>query len=126
MSFLSDIEDAISVILKNDNDKIIILHCNTLYPTPIDVVNLKAMKTLKRAFKFPVGFSDHTINTHISLAAVSMGAKVIEKHFTLDKNQDGPDHSFAIEPNELKDLVHKIRDIEKAMGDGEKRFIEKY
>ena len=118
MSYLADIEDAVRVILKNDNDKIILLHCNTLYPTPIEAVNLKALQTLKETFKFPVGFSDHTLGIHISLAAVSMGANVIEKHFTLDKSDSGPDHAFAIEPQELKELVTKIREIESAMGSG--------
>ena len=120
MSFLSDIEDAVKVILKNNNKKIIILHCNTLYPTPKEAVNLKAIETLEQAFKFPIGFSDHTLGIHISLAAVSMGARVIEKHFTLNKKDEGPDHKFSIEPQELKDLVSKIRDIESAMGTGRK------
>jgi len=121
MSYLSDIEDAIKVILQNNNNQIIILHCNTLYPTPFNAVNLKAMLTLKNTFKFPIGFSDHTLGIHISLSAVSMGARVIEKHFTLDKKDVGPDHAFAIEPFELKELVTKIRDIERAFGDGIKK-----
>jgi len=118
MSYLSDIEDAIKVILQCNNNQIIILHCNTLYPTPFNAVNLKAMLTLKYAFKFPIGFSDHTLGIHISLSAVSMGARVIEKHFTLDKKDVGPDHVFSLEPLELKELVTKIRDIERAMGTG--------
>ena len=121
MSYLSDVEDAINVMLKNNNDKIILLHCNTLYPTPIEAVNLKAIKTLKGAFKFPVGFSDHTLGIHISLAAVSLGACVIEKHFTLDRSSVGPDHSFALDPQNLKELVSKIRDIEAALGTGIKK-----
>lgn len=121
MSFLSDIEDAINVILKNNNKKIILLHCSTLYPTPTEAVNLKAMKTLKKAFKFPIGYSDHTLGIHISLAAVSLGATIIERHFTLDRKQEGPDHSFALNPLDLKELIEKIREIEKAMGDGLKK-----
>jgi len=126
MSYMGDIEDAINTVLKNNNKKIIILHCNTLYPTPPDVVNLNAIKTLKKSFKYPIGFSDHTLGNHISFAAVAMGAKVIEKHFTLDRNQDGPDHKFALEPEELKALIKGIRDIEKALGDGLKKphFLE--
>ena len=121
MSSIGDIEDAVNTILKNDNKEIILLHCNTLYPTPVEDVNLKAIKTLKKVFKYPIGFSDHSLGIHISLMAVSIGAKVIEKHFTLDKTQEGPDHAFAIEPLELNDLVKKIRDIEKAFGDGIKK-----
>lgn len=125
MSYLADIEDAVNTIVKNNNKKIILLQCNTIYPTPYDIVNLRAMKTLKKKFKFPVGLSDHTKGIHISLAAVSMGAKVIEKHLTLDRTQKGPDHHFSLEPQELKDLVEKIRDIESAMGDGIKKPHER-
>ncbi len=121
MSYLSDIEDAINIILKNNNKKIILLHCTTLYPTPFNAVNLNAIKTLKKTFKFPVGYSDHTLGIHISLAAASIGAKIIEKHFTLNKFQKGPYHSFAIDPIELKELVIKIREIENAMGNGIKK-----
>jgi N-acetylneuraminate synthase/N,N'-diacetyllegionaminate synthase len=121
MSYMGDIEDAIQTVLDTDNKKIIILHCNTLYPTPIEAVNLKAIKTLKKSFKFPIGFSDHTLGIHVSLAAVAMGAKVIERHITLDKKQEGPDHQFALDPLEVKSLVKGIRDIEKAIGNGIKR-----
>ena len=121
MANLGEIEDALNTILKSGNDQIIILHCNTLYPAPFETVNLKAIKTLKTAFKFPIGFSDHTLGIEISLAAVSMNAKIIEKHFTLDKTQNGPDHSFALESNDLKELITKIRNIELAMGSGVKK-----
>ena len=82
----------------------------------MEAVNLRAMSTLKKAFNYPIGYSDHTLGIHISLAAVTMSAKMIEKHFTLNKKDEGPDHKFAIEPPELKDLVSKIREIETAMG----------
>ncbi len=120
MADLGEIEDAIKVISKYNN-KIVLLHCNTIYPTPLEAVNLNAIKTLKNSFHYPIGFSDHTLGIHISLAAVSLGAKVIEKHFTLDRNQKGPDHFFALEPSEVKDLVIKVREIEKALGDGIKK-----
>ncbi len=121
MSNLEEIEDALKTILKSGNNKIVILHCNTLYPTPAEVVNLKAIKTLKKEYKYPIGFSDHTLGIHISLAAVSLGVKVIEKHYTLDRNQKGPDHFFALEPLDLQDLIIKVREIEKAMGNGIKK-----
>jgi len=125
MSYLSDIEDAIKTIIKNNNKQIILLQCNTIYPTPVDIINLRAMITLKEKFKFPVGLSDHSLGIHISLAAVAMGAKVIEKHLTLDRKQEGPDHHFSLEFPELKEMVEKIRDIESAMGDGIKEPHER-
>ena len=121
MSSLGDIEDALDCIRSTGNDQIALLHCNSLYPTPTEVVNLKAMNTMREAFKLPVGFSDHTLGFHISLAATAMGASIIEKHFTLDRSLLGPDHSFAIEPDELKKLVSHIRDIDAAKGDGIKQ-----
>ncbi len=121
MASLGDIEDAIATILSTGNDDIILLHCNSLYPTPPGVVNLKAMDTMHQAFRLPVGFSDHTTGIHLSLAAVAMGACVIEKHITLDRSLPGPDHPFAIEPDELKELVSCIRDIDTAKGNGIKQ-----
>lgn len=121
MANLSDIEEAISAIRSTGNDDIALLHCNSLYPTPPKVVNLRAMKAMREAFKLPVGFSDHTLGIHISLAAVAMDACIIEKHFTLDRNLPGPDHPFAIEPDELKELVSYIRAIDAAKGDGIKQ-----
>ena len=121
MASLGDIEDAIAAIRSTGNDDIILLHCNSLYPTPPEVVNLKAMDTMYQAFRLPVGFSDHTTGIHLSLAAVAMGACVIEKHFTLDRSLPGPDHLFAIEPDELKELVSNIRDIDAAKGNGIKQ-----
>ena len=124
MANLGEIEDAINAIKSVGNDDIILLHCNSLYPTPVEVVNLKAMEAMRTAFKVPVGFSDHTLGIHIPVAAVAMGACVIEKHFTLDRTLPGPDHSFAIEPDELKEMVRCVRDVEKAKGKGIKEKSE--
>lgn len=121
MASLGDIEDALIAIRSEGNDEIILLHCNSLYPTPPEVVNLRAIRTMHEAFKLPVGFSDHTPGISISLAAVGMDACLIEKHFTLDRKLRGPDHIFAIEPDELKDLVLGIRAVDTAKGDGIKR-----
>jgi len=124
MANLGEIEDAINAIRSAGNNDIVLLHCNSLYPTPPEVVNLRAMETMREAFKLPVGFSDHTLGIHISLAAAAMGACVIEKHFTLDRTLPGPDHSFAIEPDELKEMVRCVREIEKAKGSGIKERSE--
>ena len=126
MANLGEIEDAINAIKSAGNEDIILLHCNSLYPAPVDVVNLKAVDTMKTALKVPVGFSDHTSGIHIPIAAVAMGACVIEKHFTVDRNLPGPDHSFAIEPDELKEMVRCIREVGKAKGNGikEKSVLE--
>ncbi|MBN1280623.1 MAG: pseudaminic acid synthase [Candidatus Thermoplasmatota archaeon] len=120
LATLGEIEDALEVIRSQGNDDIIILHCASLYPSPPEIVNLKAIETLSKAFQIPIGFSDHTLGIHISTAAVAQGATVIEKHFTLDRTMKGPDHSFAIEPDELNQLVKNIRDVEQAMGTGVK------
>jgi sialic acid synthase SpsE len=124
MANLGEIEDALNAIKSVGNEDIILLHCNSLYPTPSEIVNLKAIETMRTAFKVPVGFSDHTLGIHIPVAAVATGACVIEKHFTLDRNLPGPDHSFAIEPDELKEMVRCIREVEKARGDGIKEKSE--
>ena len=124
MANLCEIEEAISAIKSVGNEDIILLHCNSLYPTPAEVVNLKAMETITTAFKVPVGFSDHTLGIHIPVAAVAMGACVIEKHLTLDRTLPGPDHSFAIEPAELEEMVRCIREVEKAKGTGIKEKSE--
>lgn len=102
-------------------DKVTLLHCTSEYPTPMHEVNLRAMQTLKKAFKLKVGYSDHTMGIVIPIAAVASGAEVIEKHFTLDKAMDGPDHMASLEPDELRAMVQAIRDIEGAMGDGIKK-----
>lgn len=118
MGTLSEVSDALSVLKNAGADEIILLHCTTDYPAFFDEVNLRAMKTLECAFKLPTGFSDHTIGIIASVAAVAMGACLIEKHFTLDKTSDGPDHKASLDPFELKELVSGIRNIEKAMGNG--------
>ncbi|MBN2282903.1 MAG: N-acetylneuraminate synthase [Deltaproteobacteria bacterium] len=124
MADLYEIEDALNV-LTNTGAKlkdITILHCNTEYPTPIEDVNLKAMLTIKSTFPgVNIGYSDHTLGIEIPIAAVSMGATVIEKHFTLDKNMEGPDHKASLDPSELKAMVCAIRNIERAMGNGIKK-----
>lgn len=102
-------------------ERVTLLHCTTEYPAPFGEVNLRAMDTLAAAFGLPVGYSDHTPGIHISLAAVARGAQVIEKHFTLDRNMEGPDHKSSLEPNELRELVRQTREIEQALGDGIKR-----
>lgn len=100
---------------------VILLHCTTEYPTPLEEVNLKAMDTLKAAFNLPVGYSDHTEGIAVALAAVARGAVLIEKHFTLDRNLPGPDHQASLEPTQLKQMVSSIREIELVLGDGVKR-----
>lgn len=124
MATLGEIEEAIFILRENGTYDISILHCNTEYPTPMEDVNLKAMQTIKDAFKVNVGYSDHTIGIEIPIAAVAMGASIIEKHITLDKNMKGPDHKSSLEPDELKEMVKSIRNIEKALGDGIKKVSE--
>jgi len=122
MANLGEVEEAINTIRSvNSESQITLLHCTTNYPTPYKEVNLKAMQTLAVAFKLPVGYSDHTLGIEVPIAAVAMGAKIIEKHFTLDKNLPGPDHKASLEPDELKEMVKAIRNIEKALGDGIKK-----
>ena len=124
MSTLGDIEQALKILRENGTDDITILHCNTEYPTPMKDVNLNAMNTIRDAFKVEVGYSDHTLGIEIPIAAVALGATIIEKHFTLDKTMEGPDHRASLEPDELKSMVIAIRNIEKAMGDGVKKLTE--
>lgn len=121
MSTLEEIGDAVSVLKQHGTTELILLHCNTEYPTPFEDVNLNAIITMKEAFQTQVGYSDHTLGIEASIAAVALGAKVIEKHFTLDKNMKGPDHKASLCPDELKLLVQSIRNIEAALGDGEKK-----
>ena len=124
MSTISDIEAALDVLRQNGATDIIVLHCNTEYPTPMEDVNLLAMNTIKETFKVRVGYSDHTVGIEVPIAAVALGAEVIEKHFTLDKTMEGPDHKASLEPKELKTMVEAIRNIQAALGDGLKRPSE--
>ena len=107
MANLSEIEEALSIISTCGNEKVALLHCTSTYPCPPDNMNIRAIDTLKNAFKLPVGLSDHVIEDTISLAAVARGANIIEKHFTLDKSLEGPDHILSLEPHEFKDMVFK-------------------
>jgi N-acetylneuraminate synthase/N,N'-diacetyllegionaminate synthase len=124
MTTLGEVEEALNVIRSEGVEDIILLHCVSDYPAKMKDVNIRAMETLKRAFKLPTGFSDHTLGITVPIAAVALGACVVEKHFTLDKNLPGPDHKASLEPNELKEMVKAIRDVEKALGDGIKRPTE--
>ncbi len=123
MADLGDIEDALDVLIESGTkrENITVLHCNSEYPTPFEDVNLKAMLTIKEAFKINVGYSDHTLGIEVPIAAVALGATVIEKHFTLDRNLPGPDHKASLEPDELRAMVKAIRNIEKALGNGIKK-----
>lgn len=120
MSTLNEIKDAVELLSKNGTPKITILHCNTEYPTPFEDVNLNVLQTLKQEFGCDVGYSDHTKGIIIPIAAVSLGAKVIEKHFTLSRKMKGPDHLASLEPSELKEMVEAIRTVELALGSNEK------
>ena len=126
MSTLADVENAISILLNfgSRREDITILHCTTEYPAPIDEVNLLVMNTLKTSFGVEVGYSDHTMGIVIPISAVSLGASVIEKHFTLDRNMEGPDHKASLEPDELISMIESIRLVEQALGDGIKRVTQ--
>ena len=126
MSNIKEISKAIQVLIKNGSskNKITVLQCNTEYPTPLSDVNLKAMKLMSRKFKTNIGYSDHTLGIEASLAAVAMGAKVVEKHFTISKKLKGPDHKASLEENELKQLIQGIRNIEVAIGKEEKKLTK--
>ena len=127
MSNIADVEIAYYTLIENGAPTVALLHCTSEYPAPFETVNLNAMNTMKEVFKTKVGYSDHTVGIEISIAAVAMGAKIIEKHFTLDKTMDGPDHKASLDPTELKNLVKSIRNVSNALGDGIKRIqpIEK-
>lgn len=127
MCDLEDVRAAVEALYKNGLSKanLILLHCNTEYPTPFEDVNLKAMDALRNEFGVEVGYSDHTKGIEVPIAAVTLGATVIEKHFTLDRNMEGPDHKASLEPDELKAMVKAIRNIEKAIGgDGTKHISD--
>ena len=118
MSTLKEVGEAISILVNSGTNKenISVLHANTMYPTPMEDVNLNAMQTIKNEFDIAVGYSDHTLGIEVDIAAVAMGATIIEKHFTLDKMMRGPDHKASLEPRELEAMVAAIRNIEKALG----------
>lgn len=124
MSTLEDIRSAIKALKENGAEELTVLHCTTEYPTPFEDVNLRAMNTIKEKFGVKVGYSDHTKGIEVPIAAVALGATVIEKHFTLDRNMEGPDHKASLEPNELKAMVDSIRHIELALGNGMKQPAE--
>ena len=123
MADLGEIEDALDVLTQSGTDleHITVLHCNTEYPTPFEDVNLRAMTTIANAFNVKVGYSDHTPGIEVPVAAVALGAKIIEKHFTIDRSLPGPDHRASLEPNELAAMVKSIRNIERALGTGVKK-----
>ena len=127
MCDMVDVRAAVDALYKNglSKENLILLHCNTEYPTPFEDVNLKAMDALRKEFGVEVGYSDHTKGNEVPIAAVALGATVIEKHFTLDRNMEGPDHKASLEPDELKAMVSAIRNIEKAVGgDGSKHISD--
>lgn len=121
MSELDEIQAALDVLTCHGTTKVTLLQCNTEYPTPFEDVNLRAMQTMREWFQVDVGYSDHTEGIAIPIAAATLGAAVIEKHFTLDRNMAGPDHKASLEPDELTAMVTGIRRVEKALGDGKKR-----
>jgi N,N'-diacetyllegionaminate synthase len=118
MSYLAEVERALLELTKGGTDlaNITVLHCNTDYPTSFQDVNLRAMLTIRDTFGVKIGYSDHTVGTDIPIAAVALGATVIEKHFTLDRNLPGPDHKASMEPAEFKNMVESIRNVEAALG----------
>lgn len=118
MSSLADIDISLQALRKGGAADITLLHCTTSYPCAFNNVNLRAMNTICDAFKLPVGYSDHTLGSTVAVAAVAMGAKIIEKHFTIDKDMNGPDHKASANPQEFKQYVNAIRNIETAMGTG--------
>jgi N-acetylneuraminate synthase/N,N'-diacetyllegionaminate synthase len=121
MSTLEEISEALKHIKEAGENEIVILHCVTSYPARPEEINLRAIGTLRRAFSHPTGLSDHSLGIAASIAAVALGACVIEKHFTLDRNLPGPDHKASLQPDELKEMIEAIRVVEKAMGDGIKQ-----
>lgn len=120
MSDLEEIKESVSALKKAGAKKLVVLHCTTNYPTPYEEANINAMITLKKELRLITGYSDHTMGIETPLAAVALGARVIEKHFTLDRNMPGPDHLASLEPDELAQMISSIRNIEKALGSGKK------
>ena len=125
MATLGEIEEAVNAIVSEGNKNIILLHCISWYPAEISTTNLRFMETLRHAFPYPIGYSDHTLGINMSIAARALGAVVLEKHFTMDKTEFGPDHAASIEPNELKNLVTGLREVEAGLGTTNRVFCEK-
>ncbi len=123
MATLGEIESALKWIRQEGEDRVVVLHCVSSYPTPLEQANLRVINTLRSAFNVLVGYSDHTLGITAPLVAVALGAKVIEKHFTLDKDLPGPDHGASLNPDELMSMIREIRSVERALGDGEKRLM---
>ena len=124
MSNMQEVKEAVQILKQYGTDDITVLHCNTQYPTPMEDVNLKAMVRMRQELALPVGYSDHTQGIEVPIAAAALGATVIEKHFTLDNTMEGPDHRASLEPDGLATMICQIRNIEKALGDGEKKVTE--
>jgi N,N'-diacetyllegionaminate synthase len=122
MSEIQEVEEAVSVL--GMPERITLMQCNTQYPTPMQDMNLRVMHTLEKHFHIPVGLSDHSLGIEVSIAAAALGARVVEKHITLDRSMEGPDHKASIEPDELEAMVRAIRNIEQALGDGTKRVTD--
>ncbi|HIA11459.1 MAG TPA: N-acetylneuraminate synthase [Flavobacteriales bacterium] len=125
MATLGEIETALEAMIKEGNDKILLFHCISWYPAEIETTNLRYMETLKSAFGYPVGYSDHTLGINMTIAARAMGAVALEKHFTLDSTEFGPDHEASIEPLEMKSMVKGIREVEAGFGSFKRQFFEK-
>ena len=125
MATLGEIEEAIQAITSAGNDQIVLLHCISWYPSEIETTNLRYMETLRKAFGFPVGYSDHTLGINMSIAARALGAVVLEKHFTLDSKEFGPDHAASIEPEQMRGLVIGLREVEAGLGSSVRKFGEK-
>jgi N,N'-diacetyllegionaminate synthase len=121
MSTIEEVGETVKILRENGRAQITVLHCNTEYPTPFSDVNLLAMVSMRKEFNVETGYSDHTLGIEVPVAAVALGATVIEKHFTLDRNMSGPDHLASLEPEELKSMVHAIRNIEQALGSSDKK-----
>ena len=122
MANLADVQEAVNVVAATGNEQLILLHCVVNYPPPFTDLNLRAIETLRQAFRVPVGYSDHSPGSTAPIVATALGAAVIEKHFTTDRTRNGPDHRFALEPGELRSMIQAIRDAQDALGDGIKRM----
>jgi N-acetylneuraminate synthase/N,N'-diacetyllegionaminate synthase len=123
MATLAEVGTAVATLRQAEAGAITLLHCTSLYPAPIDSINLRAMVSMAEHFRLPVGYSDHSVGDHVAVAAVALGASVIEKHFTLDRSLPGPDHRASLEPQELAELVRKCREAAAALGNGRKEPV---